>query len=350
MERIREIDLLRFVSAVLVVLFHLAFRGHAQGDMSSLPYPWLAPVAQLGHLGVYLFFMISGFVILMSARDDLVGFVISRATRLYPAFWVCCTLTFVTILAIGAPRFSASWLRYVGNMSMMGEFIGVPNLDGVYWSIFVEIRFYLLMALLIAFRQIRNIEAFMWAWMVLVLLQWWLPIRFIQHVFITEYASFFIAGALFYKVYQGGWTRGRIAQMAICLLMSLQHVLSGLGGFEAYYNTHQSAWPVALILVGFHAVMWCVAMRKTGLLARKDWSSLGALTYPLYLLHQVIGYALFNHFYPGTNPHLLFWSVFAGMLAAAHLIHVGAERPLSKWLRAWLNQLAGRGLPATSSR
>jgi peptidoglycan/LPS O-acetylase OafA/YrhL len=342
MDRIREIDLLRFVSAVLVVLFHYAFRGYAEGGMSSLPYSWLAPVAQLGHLGVYLFFMISGFVILMTARDDLVAFVISRAARLYPAFWACCTLTFLTILALGAPRFTASWARYLANMSLMGEFIGVPNLDGVYWSIFVEIRFYVLVALLIAFKQIKHIEAFMGGWIALVLLEMWAPVAIIQRIFITEYASFFVAGALFYKVYQGGWTRCRAALMTISMCLSLQHVLSGLDGFQSYYNTHQSAWPVALVLLSFHLVMYGVAARKTGALARTDWSALGALTYPLYLLHQIVGYVLFNHFYPGANPHALFWSVFVGMLAAAHLIHIGIERPLGLWLKDGLTRWANR--------
>lgn len=74
-----------------------------------MPYPLLAQPAKYGYLGVELFFMISGFVILMTASNNsLKRFFISRAVRLYPAFWVCCTITFLLILAVGQPRYSAS--------------------------------------------------------------------------------------------------------------------------------------------------------------------------------------------------------------------------------------------------
>ena len=86
--RINEIDFLRFVAALSVVLFHYSFRGHAADDLSVMPYPVLETVARYGYLGVDLFFLISGFVILMTASSgSLKDFVISRAVRLYPAFW-----------------------------------------------------------------------------------------------------------------------------------------------------------------------------------------------------------------------------------------------------------------------
>lgn len=93
--RIPELDLLRFLAAIAVVFFHYAFRGYAGDDLTTMHYPALEPVAQYGFLGVHLFFMISGFVILMTAGDGSVKrFIASRASRLLPAFWVCCTITF----------------------------------------------------------------------------------------------------------------------------------------------------------------------------------------------------------------------------------------------------------------
>ncbi|MCU0650139.1 MAG: hypothetical protein MUF00_19285, partial [Gemmatimonadaceae bacterium] len=76
--------------------------------------------AKYGYLGVELFFMISGFVILMTAANGSVrDFVISRAVRLYPAFWVCCTATFLVTMFIGEPRYSASLEQYIVNMTML---------------------------------------------------------------------------------------------------------------------------------------------------------------------------------------------------------------------------------------
>jgi peptidoglycan/LPS O-acetylase OafA/YrhL len=129
--RVNEIDLLRFISALSVVFFHYAFWGHTADAMSIMPYPLLASVSKYGWLGVLLFFMISGFVILMTAASgSLRGFVISRIVRLYPAFWACCTITFVAIVVLGTPRYSASVGQYLINMTMLSNFLYVEAIDG----------------------------------------------------------------------------------------------------------------------------------------------------------------------------------------------------------------------------
>src|SRR5690242_6045430 len=100
-----------------------------------MPYPLLAPYAKYGYLGVNLFFMISVFVILMTAaRRSLVPFVVSRLARLYPAFWFCCTLTFLTTLLIGGEQYSATVPQLLINLTMLSGFFHVAAIDGVYWS------------------------------------------------------------------------------------------------------------------------------------------------------------------------------------------------------------------------
>lgn len=129
--RVNEIDLLRFLAALSVVFFHYSFRGYAADGLSRMPYPFLAPFTKYGYLGVELFFMISGFVILMTvASGSLRTFIISRFTRLYPAFLACCTITFIVTILIGAPKFSASLRQYIINMTMLGKFVGIPSIDG----------------------------------------------------------------------------------------------------------------------------------------------------------------------------------------------------------------------------
>ena len=130
--RVNEIDLLRFVAALSVVFFHYAFRGYAGDAKTVMPYPMLATAGKYGYLGVDLFFMISGFVILMTASNgSFKDFAVSRAARLYPAFWACCTVTFGAILAIGGVRYHATFSQYLVNMTMLSEFFHVPYIDGV---------------------------------------------------------------------------------------------------------------------------------------------------------------------------------------------------------------------------
>ena len=66
--RIYQIDLFRFVAALSVVLYHYLFRGWAADNMSDVNFSEIGHFFQYGYLGVHLFFIISGFVILLSIK------------------------------------------------------------------------------------------------------------------------------------------------------------------------------------------------------------------------------------------------------------------------------------------
>ena len=130
--RVGEIDLLRFLAAMAVVLFHYTFRGYAASNYSPMAFADISPVTKYGYLGVELFFLISGFVILMTASSgSLNKFIASRIARLYPAFWFGCTLTFIAIFIFGGERFSADVKQFLLNLTMLHEFIHVKSIDGV---------------------------------------------------------------------------------------------------------------------------------------------------------------------------------------------------------------------------
>jgi peptidoglycan/LPS O-acetylase OafA/YrhL len=54
-ERVGEIDLLRFIAAIMVVFFHYFLRGNALGDIAIRIYPKFTPFCKYGFLGVQLF-------------------------------------------------------------------------------------------------------------------------------------------------------------------------------------------------------------------------------------------------------------------------------------------------------
>ena len=87
-----ELDALRGIAAFSVVLFHYTARydsiyGHSNRLLFKFNY---------GHLGVNLFFIISGFVIFMTLdrTKSVIDFVVARFSRLYPAYWTALALTF----------------------------------------------------------------------------------------------------------------------------------------------------------------------------------------------------------------------------------------------------------------
>src|SRR5690242_11577590 len=102
--RFPELDLLRFLAACGVMLFHYTYRAPQQ-HLCPVSFPILGEIFKYGYLGVDIFFILSGFVILLTAYDkDAIGFTIARMVRLYPAYWTCVTVTAIVLVAAGTNR------------------------------------------------------------------------------------------------------------------------------------------------------------------------------------------------------------------------------------------------------
>lgn len=341
--RVNEIDLLRFFAALAVVFFHYSFRGYAADTMSVMPYPLLAPFSKYGYLGVELFFMISGFVILMTAAGgSLRGFVVSRLVRLYPAFWACCTITFAVTIAIGGPHYSATISQYFINMTMLNGFIDVPSIDGSYWSLFVEMRFYALVVAVLIIGRIHQAQLFIILWLVASVALEILPIGRLRYLLIVDYSTFFIAGAACFLIWSQGLSLTRVAIIALSWCLAIFQSISALPDFEKHYNTSMSGYIVAGIITAFFCVMLLVSLRRTGIFGRNRWLLAGVLTYPLYLLHQNIGFMVFNIAYPAVNPHLLFWGAITVVLGMAFAVHVFVEKRFSSPMKNAITNLITR--------
>ena len=337
--RVNEIDLLRFVAALSVLFYHYAFRGYAADDLSAMPYPALAPLAKYGYLGVELFFMISGFVILMSVRGgSLRDFAISRVVRLYPAYWACCSISMAAIVLLGAPRFHVGLGQFIANLTMLHGFVGIDSVDGAYWSLAVEMRFYGFVALVLLLGQLARAQALLGLWLALALVIEVFPNGKLHTLLIVDYAAYFAAGALFYLTWRDGWSRARAALIGAAWLLALWQVWHSLDAFERHYHTDMNRPLVLVIVTGFFAVMALVASRRTGAIGRRQWVLAGALTYPVYLLHQNLGYILFNTLYPELSPHLLLALALLLVLALAYLVHARIERRVARPLRGWLGR------------
>lgn len=338
--RVNELDLMRFVAALMVVLYHYTFRGHAADDLSIMPYPWLAPVSKYGFMGVDLFFMISGFVILMTAANgSLRAFIVSRIVRLYPAFWMACALTAAVTWAMGGSRFHVTWPQFLVNLTMFSGFVGVRSVDGAYWSLFVEMKFYALVALVLLAGQIHRAERFLVGWTVVTAALEFVPSGVARNLLIYDYAAYFIAGATFYLVRGQGLTAGRTGLLLANLALALRHAWARLPGLEEHYHTTYDRAVVGTLVVAFFVVMLRVSQGQTGAFGRRTWVTAGALTYPLYLIHQNMGFMLFNAAWPTVSAHVLVWGTIGLMCAIAYLIHTRVERPLARALKRRLDAL-----------
>jgi peptidoglycan/LPS O-acetylase OafA/YrhL len=309
-----------------------------------MPYLALAPLSKYGYLGVQLFFMISGFVILMTAaQGSFRAFAISRFARLYPAFWVCCTCSALVILLAGAPRYTVTLLQYLGNLTMFPAQLGLPAIDGVYWSLNVEMKFYALVGIVLLLGQISRAENLLLCWFLLSGVLELTPIGRLRGALLVEYSPFFIAGAVCYLIWLRGPSIVRLSVLGGSWCFAILNCVAALSELEQHYRTSFSALAVGGIITIFYVVMLAIAFRIVPTRAGVHWSAIGALTYPLYLLHENIGFIVFNFAFPALNPHLVFWGVIAGLLMLSHGVHVLVERRYSKLLKSSLHQLLDEG-------
>ena len=343
--RYYAIDLLRFVAALGVVCYHYTFRGYAAGNYSPVAFEELGRVTRYGYLGVELFFIISGYVVLLSAQGKTVRqFVQSRITRLYPAFWAACTLTFVVERLWGpgpadgpmAPELHAGLAQYAYNLTMLHGFLGTQDIDGAYWSLAIEITFYFLVALLIAFRLLPHLDLCLALWLGYALLpgiaRSGTPFA---NLFFPEFAPYFAAGMLFYLLQPPQGRRWwRYGLLAVAYGLALRGAGAQARQMMAGYHTYVSPAVAMSTVTLFFGVFYVITRHKISF-SRSAWlAGLGALTYPLYLIHSNIGFIILHRIGPFTNKYVLLSALIMLMLGLAWLLHVLVEKPLRKPLGA----------------
>ena len=143
--RFQELDALRGIAALIVVLFHFTMDREA----ANLGF-------KIGITGVDLFFIISGFVIYMSLTKVKTSkdFIINRVSRLYPTYWVCVTIATLVALPLVNTVYQYDKIplsQYVANMTMFQHYFKIRNIDGPYWTMIVEMVFYIGILLLFHF-------------------------------------------------------------------------------------------------------------------------------------------------------------------------------------------------------
>ncbi|MES2946964.1 MAG: acyltransferase [Pseudomonadota bacterium] len=332
-QRLLEVDALRGLAAMAVVLFHYTTRFTELFPASGTP----SLATPAGHYGVNLFFVISGFVIFMTLertrrpRD----FWLSRLGRLFPSYWVAIFATFTLCHLLGLPGKLVGWDTAVANMVMLHGLFGVAHVDGVYWTLEVEMLFYCGMFLLYRLRWMDHIH---WCVGALLLLRlahfgaeqrWGMALPWtLVRLLILQYLPWFALGlAVFLAVH-----RTQAAQ---------RHGAAGMAGLAvATLGICESAGMAALAVV-FASAVYLAVRKQLAFLRAEPLVWLGAISYPLYLLHENIGWAIQLRLVSLRMPlDLALVVALAVSLLLADLCTRWVEQPAMRWAR----RLRQRGL------
>ena len=343
-DRLQEIDLLRFLAALAVVFYHYTFLANTGHGLVVGAWPELAVYSRYGYLGVELFFMISGFVILLSAQGRSTGaFVRSRIIRLYPAYWLGVTLTAIVLAFWGEGRQTVTIGQYLANLTMLQKFVGIRHIDGVYWTLVVEMKFYLLVWLLLRTGAMTRLRLWLWLWLAGAAVAQIVPAPLsdrLGSLLLAESAPFFSVGIACFLLRrdQRRWQDWLL--LVIAGVLASEVAARDAAELSAAHAVDIAPTTVRLLVALFCLIFAAIALDWSRVLRWSGFTPVGALTYPLYLLHAYIGYALMRQF-GGDQPSPVFVLLLvAGMIAAAWLMHRFGERPLAAWLKQKLARMA----------
>ncbi|MCY7353523.1 MAG: acyltransferase [Lysobacter sp.] len=324
LSRVVELDALRGLAALAVVAYHYTTHyGNLVGHVQPLPFGFAA-----GNYGVHLFFLISGFVIFMSLERTrtAMDFVVSRVSRLYPAYWAALMVSAAVIYTIGLPEQRLPLGDLLLDVTMVQQILGGEHLDGSYWTLQVELFFYAQMLFWFAVGQLKRVHWIIGAWLVLAVIYGQTAGHGVlfsdstRELLILRHFPFFALGILFYRL------RSKPGEHPLNItLIALTLVAIGLAGPPVLVLVAMVCCGIFALFVGGHLKWLCWA----------PFAFLGAISYSLYLLHQAIGFALIHLLeQSGVSTGVAMVLALGAALALASAITFLVERPAMNWIRA----------------
>lgn len=354
------LDLLRFLAASLVALFHLsawcwlATKGSLAPILGpGITFPGLSIFSWLGWVGVEIFFVLSGFVIALSARNrSVLSFVRGRIKRLVPAAAICATITLAATWSVGVYGNTEAIFRFARAVLFVP--FG-PWIDGSYWTLGIEIAFYSLVAVAIFVKQVERLDIILGVVGVASTIAWVVAGFVLKDVSILEqrltmlsllsHGCLFATGVLIWAICNKGLNVSRSIFLAISIFgAGVETYFSAGEKLKSMSLSYDPALAVALVLVSiafmygsirFNLAISAFVGRRGQVVARQ----LGLMTYPFYLLHAVLGVILIRAFCEAglSAPLALFLTLVLLVLVAMAVALFGEP-----WLRGVIDQAFAR--------
>jgi peptidoglycan/LPS O-acetylase OafA/YrhL len=269
--------------------------------------------------------MISGFVILLSLENtkNVKQFIIKRFFRLYPTYWLALIITFIFVQSFGLSGREISFKEFLLNFLMFHGVFNIKDVDGVYWSLLYELKFYLLVAIFLYFNKLNDIVKFLNAVLLLNIifislhLNDFLFYKIFKKILFLDYLMYFAAGIGFYKMYK----QEIKFETILLIILSFANAL--------LYNNFHNLFMVFVLFIIF--LLLLTNFKK--IFRIKILIFLGEISYALYLLHQNIGYVLLNKMVFVDNLLVRILITICIVVFLAYLITYYFEKPLLRYIK-----------------
>jgi peptidoglycan/LPS O-acetylase OafA/YrhL len=321
---IKEVDGLRFVAIFPVVLYHLTERferyvpagaiGNVRNNPTHVLYhlgilgdfrlsdDHVNPISNfvnMGFIGVYIFFVISGFILAVpfashklkgSKPVKLLGYYWRRVTRLEPTYIIWCSILFILFVFAKHTTFGAYMLEYLATITYTHTlFYNIWSpINPVTWTLEIEIQFYILAPFLAAFffaikskalrRTVNTVLL-----LVLVVVQSWLGWSFEPYNWcILSYLQYFLIGFMLADIYLVDWNTG-IHKKLIYDLVAIIAAVAFFFSWSWAFEFANRLLVVISLFVLFYAGFKSIYFNK--FLCNRWITAIGGMCYTIYLVH-----------------------------------------------------------------
>ena len=332
-QRLDNIDFLRAISILFVLFYH--YRPFQGGDLF-----------RIGHYGVLLFFMISGYCIHFSAESSSswLIFLFKRWIRLLPSLVVVSLIilffkdifrefnlkdhylisindvvkTMVNLPMIDMP------IKLINKI--IGENYSYYLPDSAFWSLLIEFQFYFVIAIVLIFPKKWQFYAQLIILGLFTYVQVCKVIRYNVFYELAYFYPYFLIGiSLAYKNFR---------RQIVTFFASLFCI-----AFMQYFNVYNNSIPFEIIPTLAVLLLFVFTIYKSTafLLLGRFFSIIGLISYPLYLLHQHLGQKMLNIMGHYQDPSIFNVLLVIGVLMfVSWSIYEFIEVPIQNKLKSWL--------------
>ncbi|NND99736.1 MAG: acyltransferase [Pirellulaceae bacterium] len=334
--RILELDALRALAAINLVLFHFTHVYAVKfGYETALGFEW-----PFGAYGVEMFFILSGFVNSMSLlrRGKPVDFVAARMIRIVPIFLLVIIANLWVMSFAPLNQTPVTTGQFVANMTLLPRIFGYECLDPVMWTLQVEMMFY---ATLVTMFKVGALKRYFLGWGTLLTLSyfvcpsldslqavhgqatWFGVATAVRRLMLLDFVPLFAIGFLLYMIKTGTGKRW-------------QNILGILAAAAVFHSIdHGKHNPVATALI--IGLVTASAYGRVPILRLRPLVYVSTISYALYLCHNNLGSIVIHRFdHNGVPSIVCFVVACAFSFAMAIIVTHWIEEPMTRRLRsAW---------------
>lgn len=367
-ERIKPLDAFRCIAILMVILYHYTSRYTLTGTNTMYPfipkslYPYgdsYETYFHHGNLGVQLFYIISGFVICMTLTKckSFKEFITKRLLRLFPLLLICSVLTYLIPILLDPAKkyqifhrpiinflpsltFSELWI-WDKILHIQNKFQNIEYIDNVYWTLVIEMKFYLL----IAATFYISVRKFFRNWLILSLsLVCCYALlthitgnkviynikMFLETILIAKYILYFTLGTVFYRLYEK------------LTINTTDYIILFTSSAISIIFFMPVADSICLLLFSLLFLAFIYKPDSISLLSNKFFLFIGMISYPLYLIHENLGILFINYLSDKTGINSigpLLVTVIGLMFLFSFLLHQYIEAPVGNFTKKYFKRI-----------